>query len=61
LKVDLVADDNPAIQELCGLSVLHPGLLRQGLPASFEYLVAIGDNPTRERLFHELQRLGGIA
>lgn len=54
-----VADDDPGLREFEGVEVKHPGTAGEGLPSAFEYLVAIGDNATRARVFQWLRGRGG--
>lgn len=54
-----LADDNPALTDFEGLPVLHPGPNLEGLPAEFDYIVAVGDNTARARLYARLSGVGG--
>lgn len=60
LRIDLVADDNLGIVEFEGLRVMHPFCSHDlGLPAAYEFLVAVGDNATRADLYRRLLSAGG--
>jgi sugar O-acyltransferase (sialic acid O-acetyltransferase NeuD family) len=60
LKPTLVIDDQPKGDRLAGVAVQSAGAVDwQGL-GSFRFIVAIGDNATRARLFEELKARGGV-
>lgn len=58
-RPDAVLDDDERIVNCLGFEVRHPG---RGsiLPEAFRFLVAIGDNAARVRVFADLTRRGGV-
>lgn len=59
IVVEILADDNETIREFHGLKVLHPKRDWSVLPPQFGFIVSIGDNADRRRLFDELTGRGG--
>ena len=57
--IRLVIDDAVRDSELLGITVMDAHQFRWDNLGVFEYLVAIGDNATRARLFNELRSRGG--
>jgi sugar O-acyltransferase (sialic acid O-acetyltransferase NeuD family) len=59
LKPALVIDDHPKTDNLAGLSVVAAHSMNWDKLGSFRFIVAIGDNTIRARVFNELRKLGG--
>lgn len=58
-RIDLIIDDAPVLHEIFGFAVLDRASTRASLWKSFDFLVAIGDNLCRKRIFDELRLSGG--
>lgn len=61
IEPDLVADDDAMRKELCGVPVYHRPEAVQRMPSRFRFIVAVGDNRDRARLYDELVERGGVA
>jgi sugar O-acyltransferase (sialic acid O-acetyltransferase NeuD family) len=59
LKPALVIDDKPTATELLGAPVAAASSVKWQDYGRFRFVVTVGDNATRARLFEELRRLGG--
>lgn len=60
MTVHVLADDDDALEEAYGLRVINPQRDWSLLPSPFSYIVAIGDNPARTRVFEELRKRGCV-
>jgi sugar O-acyltransferase (sialic acid O-acetyltransferase NeuD family) len=58
-KIDFIIDDSPGVAEIFGVPVFNSQSSKAHLPEVFDFLVAIGDNSTRRRIFNELTSKGG--
>lgn len=54
IAVRLVIDDSPVTSEMFGVPVIKSKAAAWTILLSFEFIVAIGENLTRERIFNEL-------
>lgn len=59
LKPDLVVDDKPIAAELLGVPVAPATSVKWQNWAGFRFVVTIGDNSTRAKLFDDLKGRGG--
>jgi sugar O-acyltransferase (sialic acid O-acetyltransferase NeuD family) len=59
LKPTLVVDDQPRVADLAGLKVVPVAQVDWNDLGAFRFIVAIGDNATRARVFEDLLRRGG--
>lgn len=60
LKPTLVIDDQPKGNELAGVPVQSAKTVEWDKLGAFRFVIAIGDNATRARLFEELKARGGV-
>jgi sugar O-acyltransferase (sialic acid O-acetyltransferase NeuD family) len=58
--VDLILDSQPSCTELAGIPVYSAGEFDWETLGKFRFLVAIGDNQIRARVYQELLNRGGI-
>jgi sugar O-acyltransferase (sialic acid O-acetyltransferase NeuD family) len=59
LTPGLVVDDQPKAKELTGVKVVTANSVNWNKLGAFRYVIAIGDNAIRARLFGELRKWGG--
>lgn len=59
LEPRLVLDDNPQATELLGVSVVKADTVKWDKLAGFRFVITVGDNATRARLFNQLRERGG--
>jgi sugar O-acyltransferase (sialic acid O-acetyltransferase NeuD family) len=59
MPIDFIVDDNPQCCELLGVKVLGAKDKRWRSLQNFFFIVAIGENSSRERIFRDLTRRGG--
>ena len=59
LKPALIIDDNPKGNELAGVPLIGSSTVKWQELGAFRFVVTIGDNPTRARLFEELKKRAG--
>jgi len=60
LSPTLVLDDSPKADRLAGLPVIAARSAQWDELGAFRFVIAIGENSTRARLFEELKKRGGV-
>jgi sugar O-acyltransferase (sialic acid O-acetyltransferase NeuD family) len=58
-KIDFIADDAPQVKAIFGYRVSHSQSPELALLKVFDFLVAVGENVARERIFEKLRLRGG--
>lgn len=60
LAVEMILDDQPKRADIHGVPVVAADEVRWADLGVFRFVVAIGDNTTRARIFEELKKRGGV-
>jgi sugar O-acyltransferase (sialic acid O-acetyltransferase NeuD family) len=61
LNPDLILDDHPSVSDLAGVKVVATNSVQWDKLGPFRFVVTIGVNATRARVFDELKKRGGAA